>query len=260
MIAIKTRQSIKHIIQAGVFIITVLFISNGAFALTGREIMAKNNALPKAKSMITKSKLKIYKGSRIEEKIFSGISKKYGNEIRARVTFSYPTHIEFLMWDVPGEDSVQWLKMSTGKVRKIASSNKGNTWVNSHFYYEDVGDNDIDDFAYKYLGETDVSDSKGNKTSCYKVEARKVKGTRVYTKTIIYLGQKDYVIRRIDYYEKGRHTKSQYSYKIQKISGIYTPRAVVMKRTDGKGKSILFIKSIKYNAPVSDQMLKRESF
>ena len=231
-----------------------------AFALTGQEIMEKNDSLPNPSSMVTESKLKIYKGSRVIEKIFSGISKKYGEEMRARVTFSYPTRIEFLMWDEPGKDSVQWLKTSTGKVRKIASTSKGNAWVNSHFYYEDLGDHEIENYNYKYIGDADVADSKGNKTLCYKVEAQKKSGSMVYSKIIIYVGQKDFVIRRFDFFERGMHTKSMFNYRIEKISGIYTPRAILMQRTDGKGKSILFLKDVKYNVEINDQKLKRESF
>jgi hypothetical protein len=61
------------------------------------------------------------------------------------------------------------------------------------------------------------------------------------------------------FYEKGSHSKTLRIEKIQVISGIYTPRKMVMERTDGKGKSLLYIKSIQYNIPVSDTVLKREA-
>ena len=69
-----------------------------------------------------------------------------------------------------------------------------------------------------------------------------------------------YHMEDVDFYEKGIHTKTITFEKIEKISGIFTPRKLVMERTDGKGKSILYVVSIKYDVPVPDSKLKRESF
>ena len=84
----------------------------------------------------------------------------------------------------------------------------------------------------------------------------------MYSKAIIYLRKSDYVIVRIEFFEKGKHTKTLRNEKIQKIQGIYTPRKVVMEKyKNGKllGKSFLYIKSVKYNVKVSDQSFKREA-
>ncbi len=236
-------------------ILTGLLLTPEAWALTGRQIMEKNDRLKKPRTSIQESVLLIIKGYAKTKKTFKGISKKYGKKTRKRIIFSYPTRMQFLVWDEPGRDSIQWVKLSSGKVRKIASSEKNKPWVNSHFYNEDISERNIDDYKYKLIGEATI-----NGTACYKVESRKKRGVKVYSKGIIYVGKKDFVIRRIELYERGRHTKTLTLYKIEKISGIYTPRKGVMERTDGKGKSILYIKSVRYNVPVSDHQLKRESF
>ncbi len=236
-------------------VITLLFITGNGFALTGRQIMEKNDALKEAKSARQDSVLLINKGPRKEKKEFSGVHKKYGKKTRKRIRFSYPTRMEFLIWDKPGADSLQWIKLSSGKVRKIASSDKGKPWANSHFYYDDIADKDIDDYKYKLIG-NDVIDG----TDCYKVESVKKKGTKVYSKNIVYVGKDDYVIRKIDFFERGSYAKSLTFYKIEKISGIYTPRKAVMERADKKGKSIMYIRSVEYNVSVSDSKLKKESF
>jgi hypothetical protein len=238
-------------------IITALFIllPAGSWALTGREIMEKNDRLKKGKTWVQESVLLIVKGASKIKKEFSGTSKRYGKKTRKRINFKYPTRMQFLVWDEPGSDSRQWVKLTSGKVRKIASSEKNKPWVNSHFYNEDISERNLDDYSYRLAGEGDVGGIK-----CYKVESRKKRGTKVYSKGVIYVAQSDFVIRRIDLYERGRMTKVIRFLKIEKISGIYTPRKVEMKRTDGRGKSILYIKSVKYNLPVSNSLLKRESF
>jgi len=235
--------------------LTLALLAEGAFALTAKQIMQKNESLPKAKSSMQTSVLLIIKGSRKEKKEFSGFSKKYGEVTRMRMTFKYPTRLEFLVWSNPGKDNQQWLKLTSGKVRKVASSDKDKPWMNSHFYNSDIGTSNLNDFKYKLLGEADV-----NGVTCYKILADKIRGTKVYSKRILYVAKNTYLMRKIDLYEKGRHTKSTILDKYKKISGIWTPRKISMIRTDGKGKSILYIKSIKYNVAVSDHKLKREGF
>lgn len=236
-------------------IVSFFLIAGGAFALTGREIMEKNDALKEPKTSMQKNVLLIVKGEKKEKKEFEGIMKKYGKNTRSRISFSFPTRLEFLVWDEPGTDSQQWIKLSSGRVRKIATSDKGKPWVNSHFYNEDIGDTDIDDYSYKMLGE-----GEANNIQCYKVEAIKIKGTKVYSKSVIYISKKDYTKQRIDFFEKGIHTKTVTFEMMEKISDIFTPRKIVMERADGRGKSILYMQSVKYDVPVQDNKLNRESF
>ncbi len=238
------------------YVFIFIFVYGGSlYALTGREIMEKNDALKKPETSIEKCILLIIKGSKQEKKEFEGIMKKYSKKTRTRISFSYPTRLEFLIWDEPGQDSQQWIKLTSGRVRKIASSDKDKPWVNSHFYNDDISDYDIDDYEYKADGEASV-----NGVQCYKVEAVKKTGTKVYSKSIVYVGKSDFVRQRVDFYEKGKHIKTITFTNIEKVSGIYTPRKAVMERTDGKGKSILYIQSVQYDVPVPDEKLNKESF
>ncbi|MCP5104748.1 MAG: outer membrane lipoprotein-sorting protein, partial [bacterium] len=250
----KTKRTGK-IQQTIGMILMVLFLSQAGFALTGKEIMEKNDALPKGKSFTRDSVLLVVKGKRKEKKVFRVIQKKYGEKTRMRLSFSEPTHLEFLVWSEPGKDSLQWIKLSSGKKRKIASSDKGKPWMNSHFYYEDISERYFSDYSYELKGEAEV-----NGTACYKVERTKIKGTPDYSRVTVYVGKEDFVTRKVEFYEKGRHSKTLTMYKIEKISGVYTTRKAVMERTDGKGKSIMYIRSIQYDVPVSDNKLKREGF
>ena len=220
----------------------------------GREIMKKNDALKEPQTRKGVSVMVVFKGSKKELKEFEMVSKKYGKKTRSRSTFLKPTRIEFLSWSEPGEDSLQWIKLSGGTVRKIASSDKGGSFVGSHFYYVDMQDRDIDDYDYKYLGEESV-----NGTPCFKIESVKKKGTKVYVKTIVYIRKSDYFMIKAEFFENNGHTKTLETDKIETIDGIITARKITMSRTDGKGKTIIYIKKVEYDKPVSDQFLKKES-
>jgi len=221
---------------------------------SARKIMEKNDALPEAKTQKSHSIMAIFKGKKPEIKEFKMYSKKYGKKLRSRSRFIKPSRIEFLSWSKPGEDSLQWIKLSGGTVRKIAASNKSGSFVGSHFYYEDLTDRDIDDYDYKLLGETTEAGA-----DCYKIESVKTVGTKVYEKGIMYVRKSDYFIIRVDLYEKKGHTKTMYAQKIEKINGILTPRKVIMKRTDGNGKTIIYLKKVEINKKVSDSLLKKDS-
>lgn len=229
--------------------------ASSLFALSGRQIMEKNDNLKEAQSSKSYAVLLIFKGGCQSAKCatrkeFKMASRKFGDTTKTRISFVKPTQIQFLTWSIPGKDSRQWIKRSRGSVRKIASEDKGNSFVNSHFYYEDLSDRNINDYSYRNLGTATVDGE-----ACYKVESRKKTGTQVYSKSIVYVRQKDYVIKKIDLYENGIHSKSVLNQKIQKISGIYTPKKVKMYRTDGKGMSILYLPRVNHNASVSQVRL-----
>lgn len=241
------------------FFLSLLFslIANAAWSISGREIMEKNDSLPEGNSSSAYSYLFIFKGGCQStqcaiRKEFEIQSKKYGkNRSRSLISFVKPTRLKFLTWSQSGDDSQQWIKPSRSGVRKIASADKGNSFVNSHFYYEDLSDRDIDDYRYRNIGSASVDGQE-----CYKVESKKIKASKVYNKLHLYVRKSDFVIVRVDFFENGRHSKTLYNQKIKKIQGIHTPQKAIMVRTDGKGKTILYVTKVKYNIPVSDTKLK----
>ena len=215
----------------------------------------RNNALEKASSLKQENILLIVKGTHEEIKKFNGEGKRYGSETRLRINFTHPSRIGFLVWNDRAKGSQQWIKLSSGKVRRLASSDKGSPWMNSHFYNEDIGDFSLDDFSHRKTGEKTIDG-----TLCEIIEALKNKGASVYSKKIFYVEKDRRLIKSIDFFEKGVHTKTLYLEKYEKIQDIWTPRKVSMVRTDGRGKSVLYVKSIEYNVPVSDASLTREGF
>lgn len=228
---------------------------NGIFAdAKGKEIMDKVNALPQGSTRTMSSTMAIIpKGGKPEIKEFSIISKKSGNITRSLSTFTKPTRLQFLSWSGGGESS-QWIKLSSGSVRRVASSDKGGKFVGSDFYYEDLGDNDSKDFEYTYKGDVTVDG-----IFCYVVQGVKIHGTSTYTKVLIYVGKSDYFIRQVEMFEKQGHTKTLHNERIEKIQGVLIPRKVTMERTDGSSKTIIYIRNVVLDKPISDSYFSKES-
>ena len=140
-------------------------------AESAQTIMEKSYAVPDGDSFRRNSVLLIIKSGQTEKKEFITEAREYGRNWRNRIQFSYPSKIGFLIWDEPGVDSRQWIKLTSGKVRKIATSEKGKPWMNSHFYNQDISRTYIEDYDYSLLGEERV-----NGLPCYKIKAVKTRG------------------------------------------------------------------------------------
>lgn len=240
-------------------IMTMIFMAmlacQSAFALTGREIMEKTDALAEPQTSMMTILMKIYKGDRMEEKEFTLQAKQYPNdEDKALISFIRPTQITLLTHAHKDKEDDQWLKLTSGKIKRIASSEKGQPFVNSHFYYEDLSPIEIDDYKYELLGE-----EKAVGEDCYKVEGVKQVGEKVYDKVIFYVRKSDYFVIRIDFYRDGAFHKFLENYDVKEINGILTPYRVKMELSDGKGKTELDLKELQYNAPIADATFNKES-
>jgi hypothetical protein len=220
-----------------------------------QSIMEKNYAVPEGDSFQKSLVLLVIKSGKTEKKEFMTLSKKYDRDWRSNSEFTFPSQMGYLVWDAPGEDSQQWIKLSSGKVRKIASSEKGKPWMNSHFYNQDISRNYIEDYEYTLLGEEMVGDQL-----CYKIKAVKIRGEQVYSHTILYIGKEDYLRYKIDFFENGLHTKTLEYSNYETIDGVPTPRKLTMSLTNGQGKSILYVKNVTYNLAIDDRKLTRETF
>jgi outer membrane lipoprotein-sorting protein len=236
-------------------IVIVMFLCQSVFALTGREIMEKSDALPEPETAESSALMHIYKGSRVLEKEFEIRAKKFKNdEDKILISFIRPTKIKLLTHSHTGQDDDQWLRLTSGKIKRIASSDKGKAFVNSHFYYEDLGSRNIDEYNYKLLGEGKALDE-----DCYKVEATKKEGTKVYDKLILYVRKSDYFVVRVDFYRKGIFHKYLENHEIKMVEGILTPFNTVMALADGKGKTELRIEKLEYNKQIKDSAFNKEA-
>ena len=240
------------------FFLTILFVlllSNPLFALTGREIMEKNDALPEAKTAVSDVLMQIHKGERVIEKQFESKSKKFQNsEDKLLISFTRPTRIKLLTHAHKGKSDDQWLRLSSGKIKRIASSDKGKPFVNSHFYYEDIGSRDIDDYGYKLL-----DDAKAVGSDCHAVEAIKKIGEKIYSKLVLYVRKSDHFIVRIDFYRKGTFHKYLENHDIRTVKGILTPFNSTMTRADKKGYTELKILKLEYNRSLRNSTFNKEA-
>ena len=191
------------------------------------------------------------------DKEFEIITKKYSDDdTKALISFLKPTKIKLLTHTYKDKDDDQWLRLSSGKVKRITSSGKGKSFVNSHFCYEDLSSRDKDDYNYTLLGSETV-----NGEDCYKIEAVDKKGSqgKVYDKTVIYIRKSDFFAMKVDFYQKGELYKYLENFDIREVDGIKTPFKLVMSLADGQGKTEIFTTDVKYNVEIQDRKFNKEA-
>lgn len=233
---------------------SLLIIASDLYALTGRQLIEKVNSIAKPDTVVSEVKMHIHKDKRITEKIFSVETMvSENNKRKTLVAFSKPTRIKLLTVSHEKKEDDQWLRMSSGKVKRITTSTKNKPFVNSHFTYEDMISRDIDDYRYKLLDDGNISG-----TPCFKLQSKKVKGRRIYDKMVLYISKSDYFVLRIDFYKEGQFVKYLANYEIRKVDGIITPFKIVMTNAK-KGKTELHINKIKYNVKIKESKLRKES-
>ncbi len=235
----------------------LLLFAQSLHALTAREILDKSDALPKPKSMKNKMLMKIYKGERVYEKEFKSMSRKVKGEDRSLTAFIRPTKIKLLSHSHKNRDSDMWLRLSSGKIKRIAIADKDKTFVNSHFFFEDL------DFQSKERSEEDAKlkllpEKKINGEDCYVIEViEKARKHKVYDKIVLYVKKSDFFPARVDFYYKGEFYKYLEMHDIKKIKKYTTPLKIVMHMADGNGKTELITQK---GYPKYDVKIKKSKF
>ncbi len=174
--------------------------------LTGREIMQKadeENDTDDSTYLLT---MEIRRGNskRVRKMKMWMKSDEQGNE-RSLIRFIWPAQVKgtgFLTIEHSDRDDDQWLYLpALKKVRRIASSKKGGSFMGSDFAYADMGGGSIDDYTYKLVG-SEVID--GN--DCYVVEetpaTEKIKKDEGYSKKITWIRKDIFYRAQVKYYDK----------------------------------------------------------
>lgn len=237
-----------------IFLMTLL--PQTLWALTGKEIMEESKKLTTPTSAKVEMQMDIYKGKRSNQKLFTIFSKSSQNEEdKILISFHKPTHIKLLTHAFKNREDDQWLVMSSGRVKRITSSDKGKPFVHSHFYYEDLASRDLDDYTYTHTGDESVLG-----VECYKVAASKPGAKKnVYDKLMLYVRKSDYYIIRIDFYQNNKLIKFMENHDIKPVDNILTPFRVVMNLADGRERTELTVKDIHYNGAIENAMFNKEA-
>jgi outer membrane lipoprotein-sorting protein len=229
-------------------------------ALTARQIMQKadeDNRTDDSSYLLT---MEIRRGdsTRVRKMQMWMKSDDQGND-RSLIRFTHPADVKgtgFLTIENSDRDYDQWLYLpALKKVRRIASSKKGGSFMGSDLSYADMSAGDIDDYSYKLTG-SEVID--GN--DCYVIEetpeTEEISKVEGYGKKITWVRKDIFSTVQVKYFDK----HSNYL-KVMKFSdfkeleeaGVWIATHVVMtdEQKDGN-ETVINYDEIEVNTGISD--------
>lgn len=235
-------------------LLTILLTATSLMALTNLEIAKKaDRATDGFVSSISKTKMILVNASgqkSVRDLLMKTLEGKNGDKTIS--TFLSPADIKgtkVLGHEHVGRDDDQWLYLPALKrVKRIASRNKSGSFVGSEFSYEDIGNQNYQKYTYK--GEPETVMFKGMK--CYKgVRIPKDKNSG-YTKQISWVDTKNFLIRKVEYYDRKRTLlKTAVFSAYKKINGIWRVGKIEMKNHQNDKATILIWKKDKVKAGLS---------
>lgn len=247
-----------------IFGVAALALAAGAlFAeeLTGYEIAKRGDAVDKGttSSYTAAMTLTSQKGAVRTREIFMR-SKDYGNVEKSVFVFSAPKDVlgvAYLSFDYPDKadgtkpDSDSWLYMpAMKKTRRIAGSGKDDDFMGTDFTYADLGDRGLNKDTFSLLGEETVDGEP-----CWKVEALSKDKSEKTQRRILWYRKDNYKVCKGEFYDRQNTLARELSCSgIKKIDGIWTTQKMLMKNLKNGHSTLLEMKDVKYNLPLSDNM------
>ncbi len=156
-------------------------------------------------------------------------------------------------------DEIWYFSPRTDRVRKLASHAKKKKVMGSDFSYEDMGGGGM---ARKYNGKL-LDFVREGKKKCYHLELVPTPEGPSYSKIEIWVGRDDFIIRRVDYWDKGKKPyKRLIVSDVKKIENRWTPMKYYMKNLKEGSETWMEVKEISFDVdlPVSlfsERNLKR---
>lgn len=162
-----------------------------------------------------------------------------GDGDRSLMVFDTPRDVAgtaLLTHTRPGSDDLQWLYLpAISRVKQIAAGNKSGPFMGSEFAFEDIVTPYWQKFSYSF-----VREEKCEALTCFVIE-RKPKDTNSgYTRQQVWIDKQDYLIRRIDYYDRKNSLLKTYTAGgFQKIQGNWRPATMLMVNAQNRKQTRL---------------------
>ena len=187
-------------------IISALLVYTLTWSQTGIEIMKKNEAQLHASSSQVKNVMTLInkKGNKRVREI-TRFTIDDGTNSSLLIRFTQPADIKgtgLLDIENTDRDNDRWLFLpALNQSRRISSSNISDSFMSTDFTYEDIGEEELEEYTYKL-----VKTDKYNNQDCFVIEAfaknDKRKKESGYTKRLLYVSKEHYLIVYAKYFDK----------------------------------------------------------
>ena len=236
------------------FIACFLIVAATAGAQDARQIVTESQNRSRSKSLEYEGTLEVTGASNkasVKHWIFERIGS--AGTSKAILRFTAPEEVKgvtLLIVNHPDRASDQWMwTPAIQRDRPIALQDRATRFFGTGYSFEDIEERDVTQFDYKLAGE-DMLDG----AACWKIESRpKESKSSQYSSSVLAIRKDNYAIAQIDNYSGQNLVRRIHNSDIQKVDGIWTPRALEIEDPARKTRTVLRLENIRYNLPLKDQ-------
>ena len=247
----------KRVVLFAATLTALVFSLNAQDAASIMERAKSRNDAP---VMSSRSRMVITaKNGSTTERVMDQYAKKdaQGND-RSVIVFQSPATVRgtrFLMVDSVSGDTDQWIFLpGLGKVRRIASSESGGSFMGSDFSYDDMSmmSRDIDEDTHTILREETIT-VDGGSVLCYVIQSVPKDSDFPYSKTISWIEKSNYRIYKTELYNKrGTVEKLMEMSGYRDIQGHDTATQTKVSTVAAGTSTTLYVDIIKYDDPIPE--------
>ena len=220
------------------------------------EIVSRAVNKINADTMSTRSRMVITArdGSSSERVIDQYSKDDASGNARSVLVFQNPATVRgtrFLTIGNSSGNSDQWIFLpGIGKVRRIASSESGGSFMGSDFSYDDMSmmGRSVDLDTHTILREETL---EGN--ACYVIQSVPKTSDFQYSKTVIWIDKTNYRVYKREMYDKrGALAKILETSGYKNVQGFDTPSQTKLTTVSAGTFTIIYIDIVKYNDPIPE--------
>ena len=194
------------------------------------------------------------KNGSTSERVIDQYSKDGPNGARTVIVFQSPANVagtRFLTMDTAGGGSDQWIYLpSLGRVRRIAASESGGSFMGTDFSYDDISsmDRELSLDTHTLLREETL-----NGKACYVIQSVPKDTSYQYSKTITWIDKTGFLIYKSEMYNRrGELVKVMEMSDFKDVQGRLTPMQTKISTAGAGTSTTIYMEIIKYDDPIPE--------
>jgi hypothetical protein len=176
----------------------------------------------------------------------------FGNS-KAILRFTAPAEVKgvgLLIVNHPDRASDQWMwRPAIGRDQRIALQDRSTRFFGTDFSFEDMEEQDVDQYDYKLLGE---------ENGAWKLESRPRKSSQ-YTYTILWVKKENYTFLKMEAYNKKGLVRVIEYKDYELLKGIWTARTSEVLDVTRNSRTVLKYDKVDYNLPLKEDAFTLEA-
>jgi outer membrane lipoprotein-sorting protein len=188
------------------------------------------------------------------ERVIDQYSKDGPNGGRTVIVFQRPANVagtRFLTMDTASGGTDQWIFLpELGKVRRIAATESGGSFMGTDFSYDDISavDRDVSLDTHRLLREEAL-----NGRQCYVVESTPKDSSFQYSKTVSYVDKERNLIYKVELYNRrGELIKLMEMSDFRDVQGRLTPMQTKVSTVGAGSSTTIFMEIMKYDDQIPE--------